>query len=513
MRQFYDRKIKYYDKWYALVPQYEGEHLSISLCEVYDGQDAFFVENPREFINDLDNALVYVYRLDLFLRIEKIIDKNQGKKVIFYRIGSNELRDLSAMTGVDDKDKVEEMVKKCECLPHNNCYTLADSVRNDIWDHVSKNKKNYDATKKSPYKTMANNQKCVKLFEEYYLGGMYAKQNGLTIATNCRYRDIKSAYGTVSMTRKLPANDFITLDEVDEYYLDTERFFSVFYINVRTPLETAYFALPDAYRKKRLMISNVDLEWIKQASTQGIEGDYELSGKMYVWKLEDNPQPEWRELLKDYWDKKNNAAKNSPERDFFKKRFNIACFGATVSKTVFLARQLPFVIGMYIVAMQRRRWMNIVTKLEDRFCYGDTDSIIYYYLDNTKESIFDEDYEEFVKDKSFGELGIWEIEHQLCDIKVLKTKVYLLCDKVDNYVEVKCAGCKPEFILEYLESTGEQWKDAFNEDMFVPFNGIFEYDSDCNRVRRGYKLHDSIDDEMPEEDEMMEILEELLRRT
>lgn len=70
------------------------------------------------------------------------------------------------------------------------------------------------------------------------------------------------------------------------------------------------------------------------------------------------------------------------------------------------------------------------------FIYGDTDSNI----------MFSEAYEKWVDKSKISptELGLWDIEHKLNKVKVLRQKTYMMTEKDTGEITVKCAGATKE---------------------------------------------------------------------
>ena len=73
---------------------------------------------------------------------------------------------------------------------------------------------------------------------------------------------------------------------------------------------------------------------------------------------------------------------------------------------------------------------------KEYFIYGDTDSNI----------MFTKAYEEYVDKSKISPtaLGLWDIEHKLSKVKVLRQKTYMMTEKDTGGITVKCAGATKE---------------------------------------------------------------------
>ena len=134
-------------------------------------------------------------------------------------------------------------------------------------------------------------------------------------------------------------------------------------------------------------------------------------------------------------------------------------------------------IAIYTTAYARRILCRLINKYPDIILQYDTDSI--YYLDGRtgsedlrremeeyNETMRQKNAEMFAGNPMFSDLGTWEFDPPIDEMKVLGAKRYL--KRTGNDYKLVCAGCKPEAFNAYCAEKEIDPFDFFDKNMRLP---------------------------------------------
>lgn len=134
-------------------------------------------------------------------------------------------------------------------------------------------------------------------------------------------------------------------------------------------------------------------------------------------------------------------------------------------------------IAIYTTAYARRILCRLINKYPDIILQYDTDSI--YFLEGRPGSAElraeMEEYNRQMQQKNaelfdgnplFSDLGTWEFDPPIDEMKVLGAKRYL--KRCGNSIQLVCAGCKPSAFAKYCEEENLDPFDFFEKNMRLP---------------------------------------------